>query len=121
MEGNGDKQLVDLTIGTGRTKGAKAGTLTATDGHPSWVPRTPPMGRGGDLKAGQWLQTSAGTWVQVTAVKNKTGSTAVYNLTVDDLHTCYVLAEATPVLVHNAGGLPCGRPRRWSDGLRRSR
>jgi hypothetical protein len=30
----------------------------------------------------------------------------MYNLTVADLHTYYVLAGATPVLVHNSGG--CG-------------
>ncbi|MFD0026247.1 polymorphic toxin-type HINT domain-containing protein [Streptomyces sp. NPDC058382] len=101
IEGNGKKQLVDLTIATGRTKGAKTGTLTATDGHPFWVPALHQWVEAGDLKAGQWLQTSAGTWVQVTAVKHRNESTAVYNLTVDDLHTYYVLAGATPVLVHN--------------------
>lgn len=31
----------------------------------------------------------------------------MYNLTVERLHTYYVLAGATPVLVHNSGGL-CG-------------
>lgn len=29
----------------------------------------------------------------------------MYNLTVEDLHTYYVLAGDTPVLVHNSGGL----------------
>ncbi|MEN3614291.1 hypothetical protein AAH979_32675 [Plantactinospora sp. ZYX-F-223] len=29
---------------------------------------------------------------------------AAYNLTVDDIHTYYVLAGTTPVLVHNCGG-----------------
>ncbi|WLQ45627.1 RHS repeat-associated core domain-containing protein (plasmid) [Streptomyces laculatispora] len=104
IEGNGDKQLVDLTIDTGRTKGAKTGTLTATDGHPFWVPALHQWVEVGDLKAGQWLQTSAGTWVQVAAVKHRTDSTEVYNLTVDDLHTYYVLAGSTPVLVHNSSG-----------------
>ncbi|MFI1539823.1 hypothetical protein [Streptomyces anandii] len=32
--------------------------------------------------------------------------TRTYNLTVDDLHTYYVLAGETPILVHNAGGCP---------------
>jgi hypothetical protein len=33
----------------------------------------------------------------------------MYNLTVDQLHTYYVLAGATPVLVHNSNGCPTGR------------
>ncbi|GLW12290.1 hypothetical protein Misp01_74180 [Microtetraspora sp. NBRC 13810] len=51
-----------------------------------------------------WLQTSAGTHVQLTAVKKWTTTQRVHNLTVDDLHTYYVLAGATPILVHNSGG-----------------
>ena len=30
----------------------------------------------------------------------------MHNLTVDNLHTYYVLAGTTPVLVHNEGGVP---------------
>ncbi|WTA40547.1 HINT domain-containing protein [Streptomyces sp. NBC_00846] len=57
-----------------------------------------------DLHAGQWLQTSAGTYVQITAIERWTAQTAtVHNLTVSDLHTYYVLAGASPVLVHNCG------------------
>ncbi|MER7316570.1 MULTISPECIES: HINT domain-containing protein [Streptomyces] len=55
-----------------------------------------------DLQAGAWLRTSTGTYVQITAVERWTATTsAVHNLTVSDLHTYYVLAGATPVLVHN--------------------
>ncbi|MGW0750367.1 hypothetical protein, partial [Streptomyces sp. NPDC002587] len=53
--------------------------------------------------AGQWLQTSAGTWVQVTEVKRWTQHKKVRNLTVASEHTYYVLAGSTPVLVHNCG------------------
>nr|WP_158647538.1 polymorphic toxin type 30 domain-containing protein [Actinoplanes sp. ATCC 53533] len=57
------------------------------------------------LKPGQWLQTSAGTFVQITAIERWTSrQAAVHNLTVSDLHTYYVLAGNTPVLVHNCGG-----------------
>ncbi|MFF1919425.1 RHS repeat-associated core domain-containing protein [Streptomyces sp. NPDC058221] len=101
IEGNGEKQLVDLTIDTGGMRGAKTGGITATDGHPFWVPKLHQWVEAGELKAGQWLQTSAGTWVQVAAIRHRAHSTTVYNLTVDDLHTYYVLAGATPVLVHN--------------------
>ncbi|MFD9601968.1 RHS repeat-associated core domain-containing protein [Streptomyces sp. NPDC059970] len=98
IEGNGEKRFVDLTIATDHTK---ASSITATDGHPFWVPALHQWVEAGDLKAGQWLQTSAGTWVQITATHHRTQSTRVYNLTVDNLHTYYVLAGATPVLVHN--------------------
>ncbi|MFI5759113.1 hypothetical protein, partial [Streptomyces sp. NPDC051569] len=61
---------------------------------------------------GQWLRTSAGTHVQITAITRRTShSTTVHNLTVGDRHTYYVLAGATPVLVHNSGpncGVPAG-------------
>ncbi|WP_317452958.1 hypothetical protein [Streptomyces sp. CBMA29] len=36
-------------------------------------------------------------------MRNYTGHTTTYNLTVTDLHTYYVLAGTTPVLVHNGG------------------
>ncbi|MES9594274.1 polymorphic toxin-type HINT domain-containing protein, partial [Streptomyces sp. NPDC094045] len=101
IEGNGEKQLVDLTIDTGNARNAKTSNITATEGHPFWVPALHQWVEAGSLKAGQWLQTSAGTWVQITATKHRAQSTKVYNLTVDDLHTYYVLAGETPVLVHN--------------------
>lgn len=99
IKGTGDKQLVDITVGTGTSH-----TLTATDGHPFWVPALNRWIQADKLTDGQWLQTSTGTWVQITAVTHRTTSTTVYNLTVADLHTYYVLAGATPVLVHNCGG-----------------
>ncbi|MEV6143643.1 polymorphic toxin-type HINT domain-containing protein [Streptomyces sp. NPDC051992] len=103
IEGNGEKQLVDLTIDTGQAQNTKNGHITATEGHPFWVPALHQWVEAGSLKAGQWLQTSAGTWVLITATKHRAQSTKVYNLTVDDLHTYYVLAGVTAVLVHNCG------------------
>ncbi|MFG2217397.1 polymorphic toxin-type HINT domain-containing protein [Streptomyces sp. NPDC048685] len=103
IEGNGEKQLVDLTIDTGQAQNTKNGHIIATEGHPFWVPALHQWVEAGSLKAGQWLQTSAGTWVQITTTKDRAQSTKVYNLTVDDLHTYYVVAGATPVLVHNCG------------------
>ncbi|MEU0915693.1 polymorphic toxin-type HINT domain-containing protein, partial [Streptomyces althioticus] len=55
-----------------------------------------------DLQPGQWLQTSAGTFVQITAVERRTSlRTTVHNLTVGDTHTYYALAGNSPLLVHN--------------------
>ncbi|WP_405895230.1 polymorphic toxin-type HINT domain-containing protein (plasmid) [Streptomyces sp. NBC_01527] len=100
IKGSGEKQLVDITA-TDPT-GAND-RLTATDGHPFWVPELREWLPAGSLKPGQSLQTGAGTRVQITAVDRRTDQAAVHNLTVDDLHTYYVLAGTTPVLVHNCG------------------
>ncbi|MFJ9713401.1 DddA-like double-stranded DNA deaminase toxin [Streptomyces sp. NPDC101234] len=60
------------------------------------------------LRAGEWLQTSAGTYVQVTAIERWTvQNTTVNNLTISDVHTYYVVAAATPILVHNTSGQAC--------------
>ncbi|MFG3285304.1 polymorphic toxin-type HINT domain-containing protein [Streptomyces sp. NPDC048111] len=100
IEGTGDKQLVDITVNDGAGN-VRTTPVTATDGHPFWSPELHRWVPAGELKAGQWLQTGTGTWVQITAVHPHAEVGQVYNLTVDDLHTYYVLADTMPVLVHN--------------------
>ncbi len=41
--------------------------VTATAGHPFWVPDIEEWVDAGELRPGMWVQTSSGTWVQVTA------------------------------------------------------
>ncbi|MFE1377871.1 restriction endonuclease fold toxin [Streptomyces sp. NPDC058740] len=103
--GEGQKHLVEITIDTDGTKGDAEEKITATDGHPFWAPALGTWLKATDLKAGEWLRTSSGTWVQVTEVKRWTQHKKVRNLTVASEHTYYVLAGATPVLVHNCGGM----------------
>ncbi|MFD0522586.1 RHS repeat-associated core domain-containing protein [Paractinoplanes durhamensis] len=55
-----------------------------------------------DLVPGDRLATD-GAEVSVAAVVPLIGVRDMYNLTVDGVHTYYVLAGATPVLVHNEG------------------
>ncbi|MCS0637858.1 YnfC family lipoprotein [Streptomyces sp. LP05-1] len=102
--GKGQKQLVRLTVDTDGDRGGATDTITATKGHPFWVPDLKKWLTAGELKPGQWLQTGSGSWVQVDAVRAWTQQAAVYNLTVDTAHTYYVLAGATSVLVHNCNG-----------------
>ncbi|MFC8825154.1 Hint domain-containing protein [Streptomyces sp. NPDC057137] len=102
IKGQGAKKLVKVTIDTDGKKGTKTASVTATDGHPFWVPELNEWITATALKPGQWLRTSAGTHVQITAVARWTQQATVYNLTVADVHTYYVLARATPVLVHNS-------------------
>ncbi|MFF2845228.1 ricin-type beta-trefoil lectin domain protein [Streptomyces sp. NPDC058001] len=111
IKGKGLKHLVKITIKTGDKKATKSRTtaeITATAGHPFWVPELGKWVDATDLRTGEWLRTSAGTYVQITAIERWTAQKAtVHNLTVSDLHTYYALAGATPVLVHNCntGGL----------------
>ncbi|MEV1005393.1 polymorphic toxin-type HINT domain-containing protein [Nonomuraea sp. NPDC050202] len=93
----GLKRLVHVTVGTGED----AGAVTATDHHPFWVPALNRWVPAEELRAGMWLRTSAGTYVQVSAIRQRTAEQRVHNVTVANLHTYYVLAEITPVLVHN--------------------
>jgi len=90
-----------ITLDTDGPAGTKTGTITATDGHPFWVPQLHQWVNAGDLKTGQWLQTSSGTWIQITVIRHHTQQTSVYNLTIDGLHTYYV-GYGQAVLVHNA-------------------
>ncbi|WP_159424446.1 polymorphic toxin-type HINT domain-containing protein [Streptomyces sp. 3214.6] len=102
IKGTGTKHLVKVTIDTDGAKGTKTASVTATDGHPFWVPELREWIGATDLQPGEWLRTSAGTLVQITAVQRWTQQSVVHNLTVSDLHTYYVLAGETPVLVHNS-------------------
>ncbi|MEV6654242.1 ricin-type beta-trefoil lectin domain protein [Streptomyces sp. NPDC051219] len=104
IKGDGVKHLVKVAIDTDGERGSKTAEVTATDGHPFWVPELSEWIDATDLQSGQWLRTSAGTLVQITAIERWTNQRAtVHNLTVANLHTYYVLAGTTSVLVHNCG------------------
>ncbi|MEU2549914.1 polymorphic toxin-type HINT domain-containing protein [Streptomyces roseolus] len=92
-----DKEFTELTIATSDGESV----LIATSTHPFWVPELDSWIEAGDLASGQFLRTSAGTRVQITAVKHYTKQQRTHDLTIDDIHAYYVLAGQTPVLVHN--------------------
>lgn len=105
IKGEGLKNLVKVTIDTDGDRGTETAEVTATDGHPFWVPELSEWINATELQAGQWLYTEAGEQVQISAVERWTSLGAtVHNLTVGNTHTYYVLADAAPVLVHNCGG-----------------
>ncbi|MEU3049640.1 RHS repeat-associated core domain-containing protein [Streptomyces sp. NPDC006984] len=101
--GKGAKNLVEITLDSDGAEGGRTAKATATDGHPFWVPELGEWVKATDLRPGAWLETGAGTRVQITAVERWTQQATVHNLTVADIHTYYVVAGATPVLVHNCG------------------
>ncbi|GGT30330.1 MULTISPECIES: polymorphic toxin-type HINT domain-containing protein [Streptomyces] len=96
---------------TGITLSADAGrgTLTSTDHHPFWSENRRQWTDAADLNSGDTLRTSDGAAVAIEKVVHWKELRGAYNLTVNGLHTYYVLAGATPVLVHNSNGL-CSRP-----------
>ncbi|MEV0754584.1 LamG-like jellyroll fold domain-containing protein [Streptosporangium sp. NPDC050280] len=100
ITGDGEKRLVRLTITTDAATG-KSGTVVATDGHPFWVPDLRKWVKAGELQPGMLLRTSAGTYIQLTAVKKWTAPQRVHNLTVDGLHTYHVVAGNQAILAHN--------------------
>ncbi|WFB07933.1 sugar-binding protein [Streptomyces sp. LX-29] len=97
-----DKDFTDLTIATESGEAS----IIATDHHPFWSPSAGEWVDAGDLEPGMTLRTSEGDTVSVKGARHFEKRQRTHNLTVDDLHTYYVLAGATPVLVHNDGGEP---------------
>jgi hypothetical protein len=106
ITGGGEKTLVTVTI---RDDDGEKQKIVATDEHPFWNPEKDTWVDAIDLRSGDWLKTSAGTWVQVADLDVEHKRTAAHNLTVDRDHTFYVLAGDTPVLVHNCD------PVKWVD------
>ncbi|WP_443059923.1 polymorphic toxin-type HINT domain-containing protein [Streptomyces sp. NBC_00467] len=80
-------------------------TLTTTSHHPFWAENDKKWKKAADLTPQNTLRTPDGHTAQINSVRRWTALAPAYNLTVTDLHTYYVLAGQTPVLVHNAS--PC--------------
>ncbi|MGW4876465.1 RHS repeat-associated core domain-containing protein [Streptomyces sp. NPDC004262] len=109
-----DKDFTTLTLDTSPTRGpphAKPSsspstkqTLTTTWHHPFWDVNHHRWTDAHNLTPGTELRTEGGTTVTLAEVHNFHQHQTTYDLTVGKLHTYYVLAGATPVLVHNCGG-----------------
>ncbi|MEU6960357.1 polymorphic toxin-type HINT domain-containing protein [Streptomyces chrestomyceticus] len=99
-----DKQFNELTVATRR--GSER--ITATHEHPFWSPSQKSWVKAAGLRRGMTLRAADGTDVTVRRNRPFTENARTYNLTVGGLHTYYVLAGRTPVLVHNAN--PCDPP-----------
>ncbi|MGI5438449.1 polymorphic toxin-type HINT domain-containing protein [Streptomyces shenzhenensis] len=97
--GQGLKSLVDITLSVA----GEDVHITATAGHPFWVLGLGEWLDASELTPGLRLDTATGKSVRITEITHRTQQATVHNLTVSDLHTYYVLAGATPVLVHNCG------------------
>ena len=103
ITGHGDKQLFKISI-DGDGDGVADGSVTATHNHPFWVASEQAWMFADGLQKDMELLTPDGARVTVMAIVAWDAVATVYNLTVDDLHTYYVLAGETAFLVHNSGG-----------------
>jgi RHS repeat-associated protein len=95
---NHDTDLTDLTVTDGR---GHVAVLHTTQHHPFWDETANAWVDAGQLRVGDHLYTGTATIETVIGVRSFTGSHDMYNLTVEDVHTYYVLAGTTPALVHN--------------------
>ncbi len=97
---NHDTQLTDLTV---KVNGETA-TIHTTAHHPIWDETRQVWVNAGDLQPDTVLRTATGEGGDLLAVTNYPGAQNMWNLTVADVHTFYVVAGDAAVLVHNCGG-----------------
>ncbi|MFG2999364.1 polymorphic toxin-type HINT domain-containing protein [Streptomyces sp. NPDC048340] len=93
-----DRDFTDITL-------AGDETITTTDHHPFWSEETRTWTDAADLTPGDTLRTPDADGARISAVRHRKTLQSAYNLSISDLHTYYVLAGETPVLVHNS--TPC--------------
>ncbi|MEU8139941.1 polymorphic toxin-type HINT domain-containing protein [Streptodolium elevatio] len=92
-----DKLFSEITVAT--ETGSQV--ITATQNHPFWIADLNRWLDAGKIQPGQWLRTEVGSWVQVSGNRKYNRQQRTNDLTIARAHTYYVLAGATPVLVHN--------------------
>ncbi|MFD1084127.1 polymorphic toxin-type HINT domain-containing protein [Micromonospora andamanensis] len=100
---NPDSDLTDLTI---RTADGRSIVLETTHHHPFWSESRQGWVDAAYLWPGEQLGTRHGH-AEVVKVLNYSGNETMRDLTVANIHTYYVLAGNTPVLVHNTGPGGC--------------
>jgi RHS repeat-associated protein len=94
------ESLVRVTVDAD-ADGTDDGYVDATSRHPFWTGGGWVAAR--DLLAGDILADEAGGRVVVLSIALMSTPSVTYNLTVEDVHTFFVMANATAVLVHNSG------------------
>ncbi|MEU2776800.1 polymorphic toxin-type HINT domain-containing protein [Streptomyces sp. NPDC007162] len=100
---NHDNDLLDVIINTGH---GRTEIIHTTSNHPFYDATTRTWVPAGSLKPGDHLASVHDQPTTVVRVHGTPGAANRYNLTVEQLHTYYVLAGQTPVLVHNSGAGP---------------
>ncbi|MFF2821229.1 polymorphic toxin-type HINT domain-containing protein, partial [Kitasatospora cineracea] len=97
-----DHEFTDLSLTDPANSSTPTQELTSTQHHPFWDATAQQWIEAANLQPGHEVRRADGGTSIVTAVRNyTTAPQAAYDLTIADLHTYYVLAGTTPVLVHN--------------------
>ncbi|MER8104558.1 polymorphic toxin-type HINT domain-containing protein [Kitasatospora sp. NPDC094016] len=100
-----DKDFTDLTLtDDAAPRGPPAdhqSKITSTHHHPYWSETRQQWVDAGELTPGEHLRQPDGTTLTIQSVRNYPYAVTTHNLTVNQLHTYYVLADDAPVLVHN--------------------
>ncbi|MGW4892309.1 RHS repeat-associated core domain-containing protein [Kitasatospora sp. NPDC004240] len=87
--------------------------LTSTSHHPYWNETTKRWVNAAEIRGGDTIATADGRGLTVATVRSySTSPRPAYDLTITDLHTYYVLANSSPVLVHNSASPKC---KTWSN------
>lgn len=116
----GAKNLVTLTVDVDGRDGDRTAEITSTDAHTYWLPDVGRWAEARDLEPGQMLRSSSGTWIQITAVDTERRTERVHNLTVEGVHTYYVVAGGQTLLVHNANCEPVEVTVKYVEGMSRT-
>jgi hypothetical protein len=99
---NNDTDLTDLSI---KTPNGRVETFHTTQNHPFWDVTKRAWVPAGQLQDHDVLAAPGGANATVANIHNFTAQHTMYNLTIADIHTYYVVAGTTVVLVHNDSGL----------------
>ena len=108
LHDNHDTDLADVTV---QAKNGASTVLHTTWHHPFWNATTQQWTDAAALTPGTRLHAWDGDdyALKVVSVKTWTGLHDMRDLTVAQIHTYYVLAIGTAILVHNVGGPPCNK------------
>ncbi|MGO1055272.1 polymorphic toxin-type HINT domain-containing protein [Crossiella sp. CA198] len=98
------KRLVTVTVDTDGDRGEATGSVVATDNHPFWVDNQGRWVHAGELKFGDQVLDASGARAAVMSTTERLAIQRVHNLTVDGIHTYYVVAGKAPLLAHNCDG-----------------
>ncbi|MFE9637198.1 RHS repeat-associated core domain-containing protein [Streptomyces sp. NPDC006463] len=96
-----DKEFTDLSLTDDATPRGPPGEVTSTSHHPYWSETRRQWVDAGGLVVGEHLRRPDGGSLTVQGVRNYPYAVTTHNLTVDQVHTYYVVTQAAPVLVHN--------------------
>ncbi|MEZ0070640.1 hypothetical protein ABIA32_006693, partial [Streptacidiphilus sp. MAP12-20] len=109
---NHDADLLNVAVNDGR---GHTSVIRTTANHPFWDDTSHTWLRADHLKAGHKLASTHGQHPTVVNINATPGAAYRWNLTVQQLHTYYVMAGSVPILVHNTKG--CEADPTWGGSV----